>query len=88
MDLMNTLPLLLLGLSIGTGIAVGLGLQGYFLYKIVSQVTVLKAAPNVKAVKELTPTKKEKPKKKEEDVVMYSADNLSSEALNNLRKRI
>jgi len=89
---MDVLSSILIGsLIIGAGFAVGLGLQGYFMYKAVSMMTILKSAPNVEAAVrlakglKLTEQDKEKVKK---NIPIFNADNMPEKALPNLRKQL
>jgi len=54
---------LVLGLSVGGGLAV----QGYFIYRMVNTIAVLKAAPDVKSATTLLRTTIMEPKEKEKE---------------------
>ena len=87
MGLMN----LLSAIIIGSGFAIGLGLQGYFMYKTVISMAILKTAPNVDAAvrmaKNLRLTKDEKIQVKN-SLRMYTADDMSVKSLSAFREKL
>jgi hypothetical protein len=89
---MDVLSAVIIGsVIIGTGFAVGLGLQGYFMYKTVLSMSVLKTAPNVESAirmaKNLRLTKEEKNEVRK-SLNTFSADTLPEKALSNIRSKL
>jgi len=76
---------------IGAGIAIGLGLQGYFMYKTVLSMSVLKTAPNVESAvrmaKNLRLTKEDKAQVKK-SLKMYTADTMPEKSLSDFRDKL
>ena len=74
---------------IAMGFAVGMSVQAYFLYRLVSLISILRAAPDVQSFnwmsKKIGKKPEEKEKKEPKDI---SPDELNEEALKNIRRQI
>tara|TARA_Y100000310_G_C19954311_1_gene478287 strand:- start:113 stop:364 length:252 start_codon:yes stop_codon:yes gene_type:complete len=82
---MDVLVAGIFGLTLGLGIAA----QGYFMYKSLRLLAVLKAAPDVPSAKSMLGLVGEKKKEKPQEPTpaQVNPSELSEEALSNIRKK-
>jgi hypothetical protein len=87
--LMDILSAIIIGsIIIGVGFSIGLGVQGYFMYKCIMGMAIMKSAPNVEAAIRMAKNMKLTPKEKttmRKNIPAFSADNMPSRALDKIR---